>query len=69
MFRINLQILIIIWWIGASVAASAFLFRSYELYVIIGTVGWIIVLTTTALIIYEIRKIKEEDKRKELAEK
>jgi hypothetical protein len=31
--------------------------------------GWIIVLTTTALIIYEIRKIKEEDKRKELAEK
>jgi hypothetical protein len=31
--------------------------------------GWIIVLTTTALIIYEIRKIKEEDKRKEMAEK
>jgi hypothetical protein len=31
--------------------------------------GWIIVLTTTALIIHEIRKIKEEDKRKELAEK
>jgi membrane protein implicated in regulation of membrane protease activity len=69
LFRINLQILIIIWWIGAAVAASAFLFQSYELYVIVGTVGWIIVLTTTALIIYEIRKIKEEDKRKELAEK
>ena len=69
MFRTNLQIFIIIWWIGAAVAASAFLFRSYELYVIIGTVGWIIVLTTTALIIYEIKKIKEEDKRKELAEK
>jgi 4-hydroxybenzoate polyprenyltransferase len=69
LFRINLQILIIIWWIGAAVAASAFLFQSYELYAIVGTVGWIIVLTTTALIIYEIRKIKEEDKRKELAEK
>ena len=69
MFRISLQILIIIWWIGAAVAASAFLFRSYHLYVIVGTMGWIIVLTTTALIIYEIRKIKEEDKRKELAEK
>ena len=69
MFRINLQILIIIWWIGAAVAASAFLFRSYQLYVIVGTMGWIIVLTTTALIIYEIRKIKEEDKRKELAGK
>lgn len=69
MFRISLQILIIIWWIGAAVAASAFLFRSYHLYVIVGTMGWIIVLTTTALIIHEIRKIKEEDKRKELAEK
>ena len=69
MFRISLQILIIIWWIGAAVAASAFLFRSYKLYVIVGTMGWIIVLTTTALIIYEIRKIKEEDKRKELAGK
>jgi membrane protein implicated in regulation of membrane protease activity len=69
MFRTNLQIFIIIWWIGAAVAASAFLFRIYQLYVMVGTTGWIIVLTTTALIVYEIRRIKQEDKRKEMAEK
>jgi hypothetical protein len=69
MFRTNLQIFIIIWWIGAAIAASAFLFRIYQLYVIVGTSGWIIVLTTTALIVYELRKIKQEDKRKEVAEK
>ena len=69
MFRISLQILILIWWIGAAIALVLFYFDLYQLYVIVGSMGWIIVLTTTALIIYEIRKIKEEDKRKELAEK
>jgi 4-hydroxybenzoate polyprenyltransferase len=69
MFRINLQILIIIWWIGAAVAAGSLLVHIYELYVIVGILGWSVVLITTALIVYEIRIIKQEDKRREMAEK
>ena len=69
MFRTNLQILIIIWWIGAAAVASALVIQLYELYVIIGIAGWIVVLTTTGLIVYEIKRIKQEDKRKELTEK
>jgi len=69
MFRINLQILIIIWWIGAAVAAGSLLIQIYELYVTVGILGWSVVLITTALIVYEIKIIKQEDKRREMAEK
>ena len=69
MFRINLQILIIIWWIGAGIAASDFLIRIYEIYVVIGIAGWFISSISTVLIINEIRRIKLEDKKKGLAEK
>jgi membrane protein implicated in regulation of membrane protease activity len=68
MFRINLQVLIIIWWIGAAVAASALLIHIYILYIIVGIAGWIIVSVTTALIVYEIKRIKQEDKKRELTE-
>ena len=69
MFRISLQILIIIWWGGAAVAAGSLLIHIYELYVIVGILGWMVVLITTTLIIYEIKIIKQEDKRREMAEK
>ena len=69
MFRISLQILIIIWWAGAAVAAGSLLIHIYELYVIVGILGWTVVLVTTALIIYEIKIIKQEDKRREMAGK
>jgi hypothetical protein len=69
MFRISLQILIIIWWVGAAVAAGGLLLHVYEFYIIVGIVGWTVVLITTALIIYEIKIIKQEDKRREMAGK
>jgi hypothetical protein len=69
MFRISLQILIVIWWIGAAIAAGSLLIQIYELYVIVGIGGWIVVLITTALIVYEIKCIRLEDKRREMAEK
>ena len=69
MFRINLQILIIIWWVGAAVAAGSLLIHIYELYVLVGILGWAVVLITTALIVYEIKTIKQEDKRREMAGK
>jgi len=66
MFRINLQILIIIWWIGATIATIAIIIHKYVQYTLVGTVGWAIIITSTALIIYEIKRIKEEDKKKEV---
>jgi FtsH-binding integral membrane protein len=63
MYRASLQILIVIWWIGAGIASIAIVFHKYEQYALVGTTGWVITIATTALIIYEIKKIKEEDKK------
>jgi hypothetical protein len=67
MVRISLQTLIVIWWLGAVTAAISLLIPLYSAYVIVGSTGWSVVLSTTALIIYEIKRIKEEDKKKQLA--
>jgi hypothetical protein len=67
MLRISLQSLIIVWWLGAVTAAISLFTHLYSAYVIIGSLGWAVVLSTTALIIYEIKRIKEEDKKKQLA--
>ena len=69
MIRISLQILIIIWWLGAATATGALLTHVYGHYLIIGIVGWTTIITTTTLIVYELKKIKEEDKKKSSAEK
>jgi len=69
MIRINLQILIIIWWIGAATSSIALLIDVYEYYLIIGIAGWMTVITTTTLIVYEIKQIKKEDKEKSPTEK
>ena len=63
MFRASLQILVVIWWIGAGIATLAIIFHKYEQYTLVGTTGWIITIASTALIIYEITRIKQEDKR------
>lgn len=64
MYRINVQILIIIWWIGVVAAAFSLFIPIYEQYVIIGTSGWIVIAVSTGLIIYEIKRIKQEEKEK-----
>ena len=69
MIRISLQILIIIWWLGAAIATSALLIPIYEHYLIIGIAGWMTVITTTTLIVYEIKQIKKEDREKSSTEK
>jgi 4-hydroxybenzoate polyprenyltransferase len=61
--RINLQILVISWWIGAAVALFSFFLPVYIHHITIGIIGWSIIILSTILIIYEIKKIKEEDKR------
>ncbi|HET7149228.1 MAG TPA: hypothetical protein VFI73_12090 [Candidatus Nitrosopolaris sp.] len=67
MIRLSLQALIIIWWLGAVTAAISLLIPLYSYYLMIGSIGWAIVLSTTGLIIYEMKRIKEEDKKKQLA--
>jgi 4-hydroxybenzoate polyprenyltransferase len=61
--RINLQILIISWWLGAATALLSFLLPIYTHHILVGGIGWSIISISTILIIYEIKKIKEEDKR------
>jgi hypothetical protein len=41
----------------------------YEHYLIIGIAGWMTVITSTTLIVYEIKQIKKEDKEKSSTEK
>ena len=62
MFHASLQILIIMWWIGAGIACLAVVIHRYDEYALVGAIGWIITIVSTALIIYEIKRIKEENK-------
>jgi FtsH-binding integral membrane protein len=53
-----------LWWIGAIVAVIALAIPIYWHYVAVGSIGWSVVIVTSGLIIYEIKRIKEEDKKK-----
>jgi hypothetical protein len=66
MAKSNLQFLIIVWWVGAILAGISLVIPVYEVYLIVGISGWIIMLISTSLIIYKIKKIKNEDRSKEL---
>jgi len=66
MAKSNLQTLIIVWWVGAAFAGISLVIPIYEVYLVMGIAGWIIMLTSTSLIIYMIKKIKKEDRSKEL---
>jgi hypothetical protein len=69
MAKSNLQVLIIVWWVGATLAGISLVIPVYEVYLIVGVTGWIIMLISTSLIIYKIKKIKKEDQSKELPPK
>jgi len=62
-FRTNLQILVILWWIGAVISAISLLIPQYKYYVIFGSSGWITVGITSGLIIYEIKRNNKESQR------
>jgi hypothetical protein len=61
---LHLYLLVILWFVGAGVAGIALLIPDYYTYVIVGAAGWITVSGSTALIIYEIKRIRAEDKKK-----
>jgi hypothetical protein len=67
---LQLYILVVTWFVGAAVAGLALLIPDYWIFFAVGAIGWITVGGSTALIIYEIKRIRGEDKKKNaLAEK
>ena len=60
-----LMLLIVIWWAGAAIATVALFVPIYNNYVVTVGIGWAIVVVTTGLIFFEMRRIKAEDKKKE----
>ena len=62
-FSINLQILIILWWIGAIVAGLSLLIPQYNYFLIVGSIGWITVVIASGLIIYAIKRNNKESQK------
>ena len=63
----QIYILIAIWFAGAITAGIALLIPVYNNYVIVGTIGWAIVCISSGLILNEIKRIRSEDRKKEMA--
>jgi FtsH-binding integral membrane protein len=64
---VHIYILIGIWCAGVAIAAVAIFLPEYEDYVFVGTIGWVTIVTSSGLILYEIKRIRAEDRRKEEA--
>jgi hypothetical protein len=64
---VHIYILIAIWCAGIATAAGAIFIPIYENFVIVGTIGWATVAASSGLILYEIKRIRAEDRRKEAA--
>ena len=54
--NINIQILLLIWCMGAAISAVALLIPIYIIFLIVGSVGWVSVGLTTLLILYGLKK-------------
>jgi hypothetical protein len=62
----QIYILVAIWFAGIATAGIALLLEDYSNYVIIGTAGWTTVATSSGMIFYEMKRIRAEDRKKEL---
>jgi hypothetical protein len=62
----HIYILIVIWFAGAITAGIALLIPVYNNYVIVGTIGWMTICISSGLIFYEMKRIRAEDKNKEM---
>ncbi|MDQ2685628.1 MAG: hypothetical protein M3Y25_07275 [Thermoproteota archaeon] len=54
--KINIQILLFMWCLGAALSAMALIIPVYVVFVIVGAVGWVTVGLSTFLIFLHIRK-------------
>jgi hypothetical protein len=55
--------LIILWWVGATISVVALFITQYKYYVILASVGWIIVGLTSGLIIYALKRNNKKSQR------
>jgi FtsH-binding integral membrane protein len=62
----QIHILVTIWFAGIAITGVALLFKDYTNYATIGTIGWAIVAASSGMIFYEIKRIRSEDRKKEL---
>jgi hypothetical protein len=62
----QIHILVTVWFAGIATTGIALFFEDYSNYAIIGTVGWAIVAASSGMIFYEIKRIRSEDRKKEL---
>jgi hypothetical protein len=62
----QIYILVAIWFAGIATAGIALLFEDYSNYAIIGTAGWTTVVASTGMIFFEIKRIRAEDRKKEI---
>lgn len=62
----NIYLLIAIWFAGAAIAGIALFIPVYVDYAIVGTIGWLTVCICSGFIFYEIKRIRTENKKKEL---
>jgi hypothetical protein len=63
----HIYILVVIWFVGIATAGIALFMPHYSDYLVVGALGWTTVAASTGLIMYEIRRIRAEDRNKELA--
>lgn len=62
----QIYILVAIWFAGIATGGIALLIEDYSNYVVVGTAGWITVVASLGMIFYEIKRIRAEDRKKEL---
>lgn len=62
----QIHILVTIWFTGIATTGIALLLEDYSSYAAIGTAGWTIVAASSGMIFYEIKRIRSEDRKKEL---
>ena len=62
----QIYILVAMWFAGIATAGIALLLEDYSNYAVIGTAGWTIIVASLGMIFYEIKRIRAEDRKKEL---
>jgi hypothetical protein len=62
----QIHILVTIWFAGIAITGIALLLEDYSSYAAIGTAGWTIVAASSGMIFYEIKRVRSEDRKKEL---
>ena len=62
----QIHILVTIWFAGIAITGIALLLEDYSSYAAIGTAGWTIVAASSGMIFYEIKRIRSDDRKKEI---